>query len=350
MIKTETSDLYDGVRLYKPMLVHKCPSDVEQLLSNDIWIASKKIDGYWETLVKENNKVYMFARSKSVATNFYTMKIDNVPHLKEWAMEELPNGTVLIGEVYMPNGTSKDVTKILGCLPEKAVERQKGEYGKLHYYVHDMLKFDGHDYVLNEESYGRRYSDLCGYIDIGTNLIPEVEVAGICDSPYVDLLKWGEELISEGEEGIVVRKESGLYLPGKRSKEMFKIKQEQTIDAVIIDCLPPEKVYTGKELNTWPYWEDEVPVTKPYFMHWNNAFRLGAYDGDHMMPIGTVASGLTDELRENMGMIPEKYIGQVVEVQVMSVDKTSMSLRHPRFVRFRPDKPSGDCRIEDIFN
>ena len=55
----------------------------------------------------------------------------------------MPNGTVLLGEIYLPsNEKSKAVTTILGCLKDKALMRQdKGE--KLHFYIFDCLANNG---------------------------------------------------------------------------------------------------------------------------------------------------------------------------------------------------------------
>jgi hypothetical protein len=137
----ETCDLYPDVKMYPPQLVGKCPfNDVGELSYSKGWLASLKVDGYWQTLIKENNQVYMFARAKSKKTGFYTMKVNHMPHIKQWAMETLPNGTTLIGEVYIPGGTSKDITSILGCLEEKAIARQE-EYGYLHFYIHDIVNY-----------------------------------------------------------------------------------------------------------------------------------------------------------------------------------------------------------------
>jgi ATP-dependent DNA ligase len=349
----ETSELYPGVQIPTPQLVGKNPFDnIGELSYKKGWLASIKKDGYYEMLVKENNQVYMFARSKSKKTGFYTEKIGHVPFLKEWAQETLPNGTVLIGEVYLPQGTSKDVTTILGCLEEKAIDRQNLG-GNLHYYVHDIVKYNGYDYIVNEDPYMKRYSDLCQYIDLCSSVIPEVEVAAVYDSIYTDFNSLLEELFAENEEGLVFKNENGLYLPGKRRpKEMFKVKQEvDNIDVVVLECLDPEKVYTGKELETWPYWEDSVPVTKPYALGWKNAFLIGAYNERGVLErIGSVASGLDDTLRAEMGKNPQSFVGQVVELQAMSVDKENHTIRHPAFVRTRPDKNPQECTLKDIFN
>ena len=369
-------------QVYEPMKVAKAPNNYLEFLKNEKILGTIKKDGYWETIIKENNQVYMFSRSVSKTTGFYSEKIDNVPHLKNWAMKNLPNGTCLIGEAYYPGGTSKDVTKILGCLSDKAVERQAGSYGNLHYYIHDLLKYNGYDYVVNQVPYSKRYSDLCKYIDIQAEHIPEVEVAGIWDSVYCNLAKVTEQELLDGEEGMVFRTESGLYLPGKRRPNiMFKIKESiDTIDLVITNLLNPEMIYTGKDVEHWPYWvehnpenpeefwkipvanikdsyaannhlpESCIPVTKAYYLGWKNAFELSAYDNNGtLVPVARVASGLTDQMREDIAKHPDNYLGKVCSISAMSVDPQELSIRHPVFIDIRYDKDPKDCKIKDIF-
>lgn len=358
--------------IYEAMLVGSAPKDWKERLKKERIIATTKKDGAYYTLVKENNQVYLFSRSKSKKTGFYSEKIDNCPHLKQWAMENLPNGTHLIGEIYYPGGHSNDTTKIMGCLPDKAISRQENEMGYIHYYIHDILKYNGEDYVLNQVDYSHRYSNLCRHIDIETPHIPEIKVAECYDNTYLDLEKILYQQLEAGEEGMVFRTEAGLYLPGKRRPNIsFKIKEEtDTIDLVITALLEPELEYTGKQMEYWPYWQDSfgskrilkpnsartddlwLPITKSAYYGWTGSFELSAYNRDGQLEkVGQVASGLTDEIKEHSANHPDKYIGRVCEIQAMSVDKENHTLRHPRFIKMREigDKGPRDCRIEEIF-
>lgn len=336
------------------MLVGKAPKNYEDMLKNTPIIGTIKKDGYWSQLVKDENEVHLYSRTVSKKTGYYSDNIDKVPHIKDWAMNELPNGTCIIGEVYYPNGTSKNVTSVLGALPEKAIERQKGEYGKIHFYMHDILAYNGEDYVMNNMTYDYRYSNLCEHIDIATPLIPELEVARCYDNAYLDLNKVTIDKLAAGEEGMVFRVENGLYAPGKRQpKVMFKIKQAQNdIDFVITEVLPPEYLYTGKESETWGYKDKEGNlITKAAYYGWAGALRLGAYDNaGNLVSVGRVSSGLTDNLKADLAANPDKYIGTVVEVNCMSLDKGNKTMRHCYLSRLRADKPAQDCKLEEIFS
>lgn len=367
----ETSDLYPDVKLYKPQLVAKNPyNNIGELSYKPEWFAQEKIDGYWECLVKENNQVYMFARSKSKTQGWYTEKSGHVPHLKYWAMENLPNGTMLIGEIYVPDGTSKDVTTILGCKEEKAIQRQKDK-GLLCYYIHDILKYDGKDYVQEELTNDERVSLLYEKIDIGTDLIPQTIIATYKDGIYMDFEQVFERTLSRGGEGLVFKKKNGLYLPGKRRADnMFKVKQDQgDMDFIVTGFVEPVKEYVGTEELTWPYWIDiegkpthspwtldgarekrvAVPVTKAYYFGWKMGVTLGLYDGDKIVECGKCTSGFTDADREDMAKNPNKYLNKCITVGAMSVDKKEYSLRHPRFEKWHFEKPVEDCTIESVF-
>lgn len=344
------SSLYPGSYQIPAMLISKAPEHDKLIatLKKEKYIAQPKKDGAWYQLEKtKDGNVYLFSRSKSKKTGELSEKIDHVPHIKEWA-DQIPNGTILIGEIYYPGGKSNDVTKIMGSLAGRAIERQKGEYGLIHYYIHDIIMYDNESYL--ETEFDKRYSNLCEHIDIELNNPSFIEIAK--SKTGFDIYKTVERWISEGEEGGVFKLQSGLYMPGKRPVYNFKLKEEvNDIDLVITDVLDPEEVYTGKELETWSYWKDNIPVTKAYYYGWKNAFKLGAYNnfGD-LVDVGRIASGITDEMKQDMAKNPSKYIGSVCEIQAMSLDKENYTLRHPRFIRLRPDKSAEDCKLFEIFN
>lgn len=339
-------ELYPGSLQIPAMLYSKAP-DGEKLLrelGSKKYIGQEKIDGSFYQLEKtDDGHIYLFSRAISKKTGELSEKIANVPHIKEWA-EQLPNGTILIGEIYVPGGKSNDTTKIMGALPEKAIERQKDN--PIHYYVHDMIRYNGKSLI--DTDFEHRYSDLCEHIDIECDNPDWLRVASSFTG--YDMYKTIQRYLDGGSEGCVIKLKSGLYLPGKRPVWNFKVKEQvDSLDFVILDLLDPEKEYTGKELDTWKYYKDDVPVTKDYYMGWKNALSVGAYKDGKLVYVGRVASGLTDEMKAHMTKEPDLYIGSVCEIQAMSIDKERKTFRHPRLISMRFDKNPNECQLDEIF-
>lgn len=340
-------ELYPGSLQVPAMLYSKAP-DGEKLLrelGSKKYIGQEKIDGSFYQLEKtDDGHIYLFSRAISKKTGELSEKIANVPHIKEWA-EQLPNGTILIGEIYVPGGKSNDTTKIMGALPEKAIERQKDN--PIHYYVHDMIRYNGKSLI--DTDFEHRYSDLCEHIDIECDNPDWLRVASSFTG--YDMYKTIQRYLDNGSEGCVIKLKSGLYLPGKRPVWNFKVKEQvDSLDFVILDLLDPEKEYTGKELDTWKYYKDDVPVTKDYYMGWKNALSVGAYKDGKLVYVGRVASGLTDEMKAHMTKEPDLYIGSVCEIQAMSIDKERKTFRHPRLISMRFDKNPNECQLDEIFS
>ena len=340
------------------------------------WYGAEKKDGYFAKLIKdEDGNIILYSRSRGVNGKFAD-KHEWVPHLNKF-FEELPNGTCFLGELYFPSKPgSRNVTTIMGCLKEKAVERQtKGE--RLHFYVFDCLAWDGESW-LNEPA----------YIRFGVpNQFDQKAFEYVSYARYhsgKELWVMLQEILARGDEGIVITHKDGKYEPGKRpSKTTLKIKKElkQTIDCFFTGVgSAPTKEYTGKEIETWTYWENArtgqkmegeyyadyaagasiVPVTKGYFNGWCGSLEIGVfrhkvgskckingtvYEDTEVFPIGWL-SGLTEEMKAN----PKKYAFQPIEVTAMEYDSFSHTLRHGKMVGWRKDLTLKDCTLEKIDN
>lgn len=78
--------------------------------------------------------------------------------------------------------------------------------------------------------------------------------------------------------------------------------------------------------------------------------RLGALDNEgKIVEIGTVSSGLTDDLKADFAKNPDKYLNRVVSIQCMEKNNIDHTLRHGFFKCFRDDKNFEDCLIDTIF-
>ena len=360
--------MYPEAKIIEAMKIWKLPDGKQDMLAeicqNGEYFLEEKIDGYWYEYEKTENHAYLFSRNKSVTTGTLSEKGDNVPHIME-ALDHLPANTIIIGEIYYPGGTSKTVTTVMGCLPEEAVKRQRKN--PIHYYLHDIVEYDGVNlmdtgaedrYKILEAVWRKhnlaQYNFLRLAVKVDTDLEAEIS-----------------RILKMGGEGVVLKKRDYPYVPGKRPAwSTIKVKQMDSIDLVCMGFVPPTKEYTGKELETWPYWVLEVPevrdeitidvckygdskfkpITKYYYFGWNTAIKIGAYDDDgKLVELGTVSSGLTDEIKEDMTKNPDKYMGKVCSLDCMSINKKDYTLRHPVFKGWRDDKDAKDCIINEIF-
>lgn len=345
------------------MKIWKLPDGKENLFpemcNNGQYFAELKKDGYWYEFEKTANYAYLFSRNVSRNTGILTDKLANVPHIAD-ALAGLPAGTIVIGEIYYPGMTSKDITRIMGCLPDEAITRQKDN--PVHYYLHDIIKYDGVDL----QSYGAltRYKVLCKVWEkFNLNQYPFMELA---QAVYENIYDFTAEALRNGEEGAVLKLKTAPYAPDKRPAwSSIKIKKIDYLDAVLIGFDDATREYEGKEIITWPYWENGEaihsntchygedgwrPITKGYYFGWKTSIHVGAYDENgNLKEIGTVSSGLTDELRADFAEHPDNYIGRVVSLQCMSKDCKEHTLRHAFFKCFRDDKNPNDCLMDTIF-
>lgn len=377
--KEKIHELYPEAEelMIEPMLIWKLPAGKESMLSevcsNGEYFLEEKIDGAFYQFVKTENHCYLFGRTVSKVSGILTEKSDNVPHLKE-ALNCLPAGTILIGEIYVPGGTSKDTVSIMGCLPTLAIKRQKD--APIHYYVHDIIAYDSVNLINSPADL--RYKILAAiWKKHNLNQYSFLRLATRVDE---DMEAEISRILKSGGEGVVLKKKDYPYSPGKRPAwSTIKVKQMDSIDLICTGFCDATKEYTGKELETWPYWEergeqnqdDEYtwllsegqhyedyvhnphiyrPVTKPYFLGWKTAIRIGAYnDKGELIDLGTVSSGLTDDNKREMTEHPELWLGTVVALDCMQVDKKEHTLRHPVFKCKRDDKDAKDCVISEIF-
>ena len=343
-----------------------------KIYSGDFLGAEKK-DGYFAKLIKdEDGNIILYSRSRGVNGRFAD-KHEWVPHLQPF-FDMIPNGTCFLGEIYFPSAPgSRNITTIMGCLKEKAIARQeKGE--KLHFYIFDCLAYAGKSWMSYPAR--KRFAFVDSY-DVAAEYVSHAHyVAG------AELWTMLQEILARDDEGVVITNGEGLYEPGKRpSKTTLKIKKElkQTIDCFFTgNGSAPTKIYTGKEIETWKYWEHQmtgekinaemykeyhngcpiVPITKGYYNGWAGSLEIAVfrhkegskckingveYHDTDVFPIGWL-SGLPDEMKAD----PKKYAFKPIEVNAMEWDAWNNSLRHGKMVGWRKDLALTDCTLEKI--
>ena len=182
------SELYPESHQISPMKYCSKASDAQARIAFESgeWLAQEKIDGALYQLEKtKSGCVYLFSRSISKKTGELAEKSDNFPHIKQWAYDNLPADTVIIGEIYVVGGHSNDVTKLTGCLPQNAVNRQfkMSEYGgPAHYFIFDIIYWNGEN--LQDKGFEERARYLNNFDET-----EYIQIAKIFDSNFEEELQ-----------------------------------------------------------------------------------------------------------------------------------------------------------------
>lgn len=348
---------------------------LEQMITSGQYIWSRKYDGNWSRAVITPERNALQTRGISKKTGTYG-EIQNKVFFWNNVVNAFSDTTVILGEVYLPGGIDKDVGSILRCLDPKALARQKDK--KLEWRIFDILALNGKD-MMN-----------CG-VEERVKLIPEVVkminsplVTGIdyhyMDEDFFDDLN---NIFADGGEGAVCYKRSSIYIPGKRGPSAWdtcKVKQEISAD---VDCFitgvePAVRDYTGKDIGSWQFWEDERsgeklcgelygeyregrairPISKGYYYGWPGAIYTSVYDNNGNIISLCKVAGLTEdfktELRDNFNewyMCPLTIGGMMVSTAQAESDGTGISIRHPYIKSIRKnDIDPKDCTLSKILS
>lgn len=230
-----------------------------------------------------------FSRRVSEKTKWYCENTDSLPQLRELDIPEL-KGTILDGEMFIPNRPFKDVSSTLNCKWDKAIDRQL-ELGFIVFHAFDILFYKGID--LRKMPLKRRkvylqlavdkinspyvkavdYQKCGGLID--TTPYEEThgnvyEVLGDLKNPsaYPHFAKealsnyklspraFYEYIVATKGEGVMIKPLDGKYYH-KRGREYQKIKKYLTREVVIMGFTDPTDDYKGKfpTVEKWDYWE-----------------------------------------------------------------------------------------------
>lgn len=333
------------------------------------YMGSRKMDGAWNLLIKDMDGNYHLRSRKAGVNGGFVDKAEWIPHIcKE--LDDVPNGTVFVGEIYFPNNEgSRKITSVLNCLKDKCIDRQKnGEW--LHYYIFDVIAYNGKSLISVD--FEQRIHHYLNYELLDALIdLDYVEVASYYEGP--ELWELLATTLANGGEGVVITRKDCKYLCGKRTAWMtLKMKKElgDTVDAFIDgNYKPAKRLYIGKEIQTWPYWENTKtgqkyntcqfedyisgvpvePVKQPYYFGWAGSISFSVMKDGKPYCIGWI-SNVPNEVKEGIIKNPEKWIGKVVELNAMELEHIDghYSFRHCRIENWRSDKSPEDCSFDQI--
>lgn len=215
------------------------------------------------------------------------------------------NSGTLVFEILLRS--TKDFSELNGIL-----NRTVGSYIAEDVYirVHDWVP----DSVNTKIPFSTRYEEVQFIIDV-------LDSPNILLAPYsirsIDPKCWkaqAELVWSKGGEGVILKQWDAPYQLGKRNSTLMKIKEEVTLDLLVIDVVEGQGKYQGT---------------------------TGAIVCKDSKGFTHTISGMTDAQRDVWFVSPTEIVGKVVEVKAMKVLPDGQ-LREPRFKAIRHDKSAKD--------
>ena len=304
----------------------------QALKDNSPYWLEEKIDGCHYCNISGR----FFSTHINEKTGIPVEKTSHFPHIAKALDAFKGSKLILDGEINYPGMKSNAVTKITGCDVKEALRRQQG--GKwIHYRIFDILRHPDGTWLISKPLHERKQilTDL-------TKLIETEDFVRI--NPWYKTNKQAlvDQWLAEGREGGVLKHKDGLYVCGTRPLwNQIKVKQELEDDVVIIGFNAPERLYNGKNIETWPYWENDEPVTKHHYLKLVGSLVIGKYRKGQLVEVGNV-TGISEELRTAFTRAPEKYINRVIKIKAMEMTE-DQAYRHANFIDFHPDKNPKEC-------
>jgi ATP-dependent DNA ligase len=292
---------------------------------NENFVAEVKKDGSRYLLyIDELGKSKLLSRRISDVTGEYVDKTLHCPHLTRVLVPKELYGTIIDGELVHPNTEKSDATtSIMGCTPERAVQKQNEE-GWLEYHVYDIPKFGNND--LRQIPLKKRKEFLKKVVNIlFSNKVPVVMVQSV---PASEAKKLYEAVTNRGGEGIMLKSLNASYGSG-----WFKVKKVKTWDVIITGFEKPQQFSkkSNGEVSETSYWKEKLI----------GAIKFGLYKNGQIIELGT-CSGMSESMRRDFSQNKESYIGKVIEIKAQERTKKG-AFRSPRFIRIREDKDASQC-------
>lgn len=265
----------------KAMLFKEAGEDrLGQLVADPAYVAEQKMDGTRVLLQYLDGE--MVATQRTGAPLKFAAAVQHMPDLFEATMPALSRQgpLVLDGELIIETGE---------------------------YRMFDVIALDHRGEVLAETYRKRRDRLFWLHEAIDSERVAAVPaIGGEAKALFVD------KLIAAGAEGVMFKRLDGLYVPGERSSDTWKVKFVKTAEVVVMDFVRGRNE-AGREVGS---------------------AKLGAYTDDGVL----MAVGATSLIGK-----PEVQVGDVIEIQYLYW--TGTSVYQPRMTRVRNDKTARACRI-----
>ena len=303
------------------------PIDVAKFAAEDManWQAEWKWDGIRAQLIHRADQVFTWSRGEDLVTHQF-------PEF-EAAMRQLPEGTVLDGEIVCwQDGRPLDFNYLQKRLGRKKVTQKVMADYPVHFLAYDLIEAGGKD--IRTQPLRSRRAALVELIDSYPNEYFSY-AQPLPFETFDDLEKLRSQSREHGSEGLMLKALDSPYLVGRKRGYWWKHKVDpMTLDAVLLYA----QAGTGKRANlftdyTFALWQGDtlVPFTK-------------AYSGLDNAEIEKLDRWIRRHTKEKFGPVRSLEPHHVFEIGFEGIaeskrHKSGIAVRFPRILRWRTDKP-----------
>jgi ATP-dependent DNA ligase len=251
-----------------------------------------KLDGFRGIVRKDDN-------IKILSINGLPYKHLDVIKKQLSSFPLLNKNTFLDGEIYLHDRPISELRRVMGRKFIESLEMKEIE-NKIRFVI-----FDWYDLTDVNRPFSHRWEQLEKAYFNWKPLHSRVELDyTVIVKNRKDMLKERDLLLKKGYEGIVVRNKDGIYLPGKRSVDVFRSKEFKKNIFKIVDAIEGKGENKGTVI-----WKLECLGDKNKYFY--------------SKPMGT------REERREWYKNKDRYIGKKLEVKYMEIGDNGCVTRFP---------------------
>jgi DNA ligase-1 len=322
----------DPSRPYPFCLASPLEGGVESLGPRDEWLVEWKWDGIRAQLIHRAGRVFLWSRGEELIT-------ERFPEVVAEA-RRLPEGTVLDGEILaFEDGTPRPFADLQHRIGRQRQVREMAVDVPAVFLAYDVLEDGGVD--IRDRPLRDRRARLVALINEPRAIRLSEEVA---DAAWTDLAARREESRARHVEGLMLKRWSSPYRPGRKRGDWWKWKIEPfTMDAVLIYAQPG----TGRRASLF------------------TDYTFGVWDGGELVPVAKAYSGLSDQEIDELDRWVRRHtterFGPVSAVEPVHVfelgferlapstrHRSGIAVRFPRILRWRRDKTPAEADTLDM--
>ncbi len=324
---------------YPFYLAYAIEGEPQELGEVSGWSAEHKWDGIRSQVIIRNDELFVWSRGEELVTDKY-------PEFEAF-VEEIPNGTVIDGEILpFPEGeigTFKDLQTRIG---RKNISKKLLEKTPVILKAYDILEWEGED--IRDMAFGKRREIL-------ETLFHKVksEELPLHLSETISFSNWEEAALERENsrevksEGLMLKRLDSPYLVGRKKGDWWKWKVDPlTIDAVLTYAMRGH----GRRSNlftdyTFGLWDEEKGELVTF---------AKAYSGLTDKEFRSLDAWIKKNTLERFGPVRSVTPHHVFEIAFEGIaeskrHKSGVATRFPRILRWRTDKKIEEANtLEDL--